>query len=50
MLIPVIFERPNLQKITPKTHAVDLDDWLTVHHSITFLSPTWCTNFLFIYI
>jgi len=28
----------------------NLDDWLTVHHSITFLSPTWCTNFLFIYI
>jgi len=28
-----------------------LDDWLTVHHSIIFfLSPTWCTNFLFIYI
>ena len=26
------------------------DDWLTVHHSITFLTPTWCTNFLFIYI
>jgi hypothetical protein len=25
-------------------------DWLTVHHSITFLSPTWCTNFcLFTY-
>jgi len=27
-----------------------LDDWLTVHHSITFLSPTCCTKFLFIYI
>jgi len=33
------------------TTAEDLDDWLTVlHHSITFFSPTWRTNFLFIYI
>jgi len=28
----------------------NLDDCLTMHHSITFLSPTWCTDFLFIYI
>jgi len=31
-------------------NIVYLDDWLTVRHSVTFLSPTWCTNFLFIYI
>jgi len=31
------------------TQNVCLDDWLTVHHIIT-LSPTWCTNFFFIYI
>jgi len=30
--------------------SFDLDDWLTVHRSITFLSSTWCTNVLFIYI
>jgi len=31
--------------------TMNLDDWLTVHHSITLvLSPAWCTKFLLIYI
>jgi len=34
-----------------ETNLTNLDIWLAVHHSITFLLlPTWYTNFLFIHI
>jgi len=36
---------------TPLQRTFSVDDWLTVHHSITLIwSPNWCTKFLFIYI
>ena len=39
-----------IRKGAEETWTVNLDTWLAVHHSITFLLlPTWYTNFLFIY-
>ena len=39
-----------MMAVKPKHVAANLDIWLAVHHSITFLLlPTWYTNFLFIH-
>ena len=44
-----IFQTKCVEKI--KTQLHNLDIWLALHHSITFLLlPTWYTNFLFIHI